>query len=73
MSTLHQLLMFWDQRKVEVVLTDSNPFLVDITMAESIFYSAQVKPIMVFEEFEKGLVKTCDLTSQGFKWKLQST
>ena len=71
--TFHQLLMFWDQGKVEIVLVDNNPFSVDITIVESIFYSTQVKPIMVIEEFEKGSVKTCDLTNQGFRWKLQST
>ena len=55
--------MFWEGDKVEVVLTDTNPFSVDITITESIFYSIGVRPIMMIEDYEEGSVESCDLTS----------
>ena len=62
-STLHQLLMFWDKGKVKVVPVDNNHFSTNITMAKSIFYSTQVKPIIVIDDFEERSVESCDLTS----------
>ena len=39
-------------------------------MVESIFYSLQVKPIMLTDDFGEGSIEACNLMSQGFKWKI---
>ena len=62
--------MFWEGNKVGVIPIDTNPFLVDIAIAESIFYYPSVGPIMMTEDYEEGLVESCILTSQGFKWSV---
>ena len=64
--------MFWEGNKVEVFPADANPFSVDIAIVESIFYLLGIGFIMLTEDYEVGLVKSCDLTSRGFKWNMQS-
>ena len=71
-SILYHLLMFLEGNKVEVVPIDANPFSANITVAELIFYSSGIGPIMLIEDYEEGSIKSCDLTHQGFKWNVQS-
>ena len=65
--TLHQLLMFWEWGKVEVMIADKNMFLADITMAKSVFYLPCVKPIILMNDYKEGFMESYNLTSQGFK------
>ena len=62
--------MFKEGNKVEVVLANTNPFSDDIAIAELIFYSPRVGPIMMTEDYKEGSVESCDLTSQRFKWSV---
>ena len=48
-----------------MVLIDTNPFIADITMVESIFYSWCVGPIMLINDYEEGSMESYNLTSQG--------
>ena len=57
---------------MEVVLVDTNPFLIDIVIVKSIFYSLGIGPIMLTMDYEERLIESCDLTHQGFKWNVQS-
>ena len=56
---------------VEVVPVNMDPFSTNITMAESIFYSPYVGAIMLIVDYEEGSIESCNLTSQGFKWRTQ--
>ena len=64
--------MFWEGNKVDVVPINTNPFSANITMVESIFYSPCVGPIMLTNDYEEGSMEFYNLTSQGFKWSIQS-
>ena len=67
--TLHQLLMFLEGGKVEVVPANTNPFSINITMVKAIFYSRCVGPIMLTNDYEERSMESFNLTNQGFKWR----
>ena len=52
-----------------MVLVDKNSFLVNISMAEPIFYSPCVRLIMLTNDYEEWSMESCNLTSQDFEWK----
>lgn len=58
---------------MEVDLANRNPFVVDVKMATAIFYSPHVESIRLLENYKEGFMESCDITSQGFRIKIQST
>ena len=55
--------MFSEGGNIKVVPADKNPFSIDITMVDSIFYSPRVKPIILINDYDEGSIETCDLLS----------
>ena len=57
---------------MEVVNADVNPFLADIAIVKSIFYSPRTGPITLTKDDEEASIESCNLTHREFKWNLQS-
>lgn len=54
------------------MVADKNPLTAYVKMAEAIFYSSQMDPISIPEEYEEGSWESCDLTADGFGVMVQA-
>jgi len=51
---LHQQLLFWEEDQVSIISADDCPILVDVRMAEALFYSPYLTPIQIPNNYKEG-------------------